>query len=118
MPKHVRPFDLQSIFNDHDDISIDERLHGQDVDLDEGDQELLSLLYVASAPKTSGLKKEASSFKVRTARDLHSRGFVRVANSNLLVRISEKDFWEMEKDKEGNLVVKRLFDPHGNPVKA
>lgn len=120
MPKHIRSFELQALFDDHDDLSIDEKLHGQPESLDEGDRQLLALLYNGSQESVREVvrKKEASVFRVKSARDLHSRGFVRVANTNLLVRISEKDFWEMEKDREGQLVVKRLFDPNGNPVKA
>ena len=117
MSRLYKAFELQSLFDDFDDLSIDAKMEGLSPELEKGDQDLLSMLYPQRP--TPKIAKVADSFTVRSARELHSRGFRRVASSpNMLVRISDQDFWEMEKGADGGLVVKRLFDPNGNPVKA
>ena len=60
--------------------------------------------------------------RVSSLKDLD--GFVRVADgvfvrqSNDLVRQSEKDLWALNETDEGELVIERVFEGAGNPVKA
>jgi hypothetical protein len=110
-------FELGGMFDDFDTMSIDEKLGDVPNVFSARDLALLNRLHQASRPRTVG-KKLPPRFRVKHASTLVRHGFVRVANSpNKLVRLSEKDFWEIE-DKDGELIVKRLFDPNAGPVKA
>lgn len=53
--------------------------------------------------------------KVSSVHDLE--GFTRIA-SDTLVRVSEKDLWALSEDDDGEVVIERLYDDSGNPLKA
>lgn len=44
------------------------------------------------------------------------RGFVRVANTNKLIRVSDQDFWELKRSGDGGYELRRLVDDEGNPI--
>lgn len=45
-------------------------------------------------------------------------GFVRVANTNTLVRKSDQDLWELKEGEDGEFLIERLFDETGSPLKV
>lgn len=55
--------------------------------------------------------------RIRVASVSQLDGFTRVS-SNTLVRMSEKDLWEITEDENGDYVVERLFDDNGNPLEV
>lgn len=56
----------------------------------------------------------SDSYKIASVNQL--KGFTRVANTNTLIRKSQKDFWEIKAGQDGELVIERLFDEEGNPI--
>lgn len=55
--------------------------------------------------------------KVSSMEDLS--GFQRVAGTDTLVRMSEKDLWALEEDEEEeDYVIRRLYDDDGNPLEV
>ena len=61
-------------------------------------------------------RKNAARRKVSSIDDLD--GFVRLANSNTLVRMSEQDLWTLKDDGDGGMVIERLIDNNGEPLKV
>lgn len=59
---------------------------------------------------------EQDRFKVSSVEDLS--GFQRIANTNKLIRESERDLWALEEDDDGEFTLERLYDGDGNPVQA
>lgn len=56
--------------------------------------------------------------RIRVASVDQLDGFTRIANTDTLVRMSERDFWELKEDDEGELVIERLYDADGEPLEA
>ena len=63
------------------------------------------MIHTASAP---------SRIKVASVGDLS--GFERYANSDTLIRKSEKDLWALTKNDDGDLVLEALYDDDGKPL--
>lgn len=57
-----------------------------------------------------------ASGKVRIASATDLSGFLRVADDNTLVHLSQQDFWKLGKDQEGYFI-ERLVDDSKGPVK-
>lgn len=62
-------------------------------------------------------EKALRTGSIRVASVSQLDGFTRVS-SNTLVRMSEKDLWEIKEDDNGDYVVERLFDDDGNPLEV
>ena len=74
--------------------------------------------YIAETTEDFGgspRQMRASKFRVASLGDLTS--FLKVAEGKL-VHKSTKDLWAFQKDADGSLVVARLFDEDGNPLKV
>ncbi len=65
--------------------------------------------------KSVSTGKTANRIKVSGLGDLTS--FLKRADGKLIHK-STKDLWSMSKDADGSLVVERLFDDNGEPLKA
>lgn len=57
-----------------------------------------------------------SRMRVASVSDL--KGFVRVANTDTLVRKSEQDLWSIAEDDDGEFIIERLYDEIGEPLKV
>jgi|APSaa5957512622_1039677.scaffolds.fasta_scaffold55116_1 hypothetical protein len=69
----------------------------------------------SEAPDFEDIPIRVSTLRVASFGDLSA--FLKVAD-NTLVHKSTKDLWAFEKDADGGLVVKRLFDGDGKPLKG
>jgi hypothetical protein len=80
------------------------------------DDEILRQLFATAPQKRTAAPTAPTAQRraVTSARDL--RGFVRVANTNKLIRISDQDFWELKQSGDGGYELRRLVDDEGNPI--
>lgn len=90
---------------------------------------MLTALYTELNDKTASAKKitvqavtegldaylSEGSIKVASLDDLFS--FDRVANDKLIHK-STQDLWSINTDKDGNVLIQRMFDNSGEPVKG
>jgi hypothetical protein len=70
----------------------------------EDEDHILQLLF----PPTAGPRSASARVRVASRQDL--KGFVRVANTNKLIRVSDQDFWELRQSKEGGMELVRLVE--------
>lgn len=84
------------------------------------EDEIISILFSPTSPLSGNRKarkaKNKQTFKVYNIDEL--KGFVRVANTNTLIRISDQDFWSLKQAEDGSYEIERLVDDEGNPIKA
>ncbi len=84
------------------------------------EDEIISILFAPTSPLSGNRKarkaKNKQTFKVYNISEL--KGFVRVANTNTLIRISDQDFWSLKQAEDGSYEIERLVDDEGNPIKA
>lgn len=66
--------------------------------------------------KEASTKSTPDRVKVSSTNDLD--GFKRIANSDTLVRLSEKDFWELKEEEEEGFVIERLYNDDGEPLEV
>jgi hypothetical protein len=59
----------------------------------------------------------AGEARVKVAHPDELEGFVRLAETDTLIRMSEKDLWELEEDEDGEYTIQRLYDD-GEPLKV
>jgi len=72
---------------------------------------------VVSKAIESGMDVFLGSEKVKIASLADLYAFTRVAN-NHLVHKATKDLWSLEEGKDGSIVINRLFDDSGNPIRS
>jgi len=101
------------------------------VQWDDGQLRTVSALYLrpgqgkkASAPvgvpadPRGRIASSVSSFRVASLGDL-TDFFVKAArDGNTLIHKADRDLWNFQKDADGNLLLTRLFDETGEPLKA
>lgn len=75
----------------------------------------LDSLFAREAHLTSPHKYPKSRVKVASIQQL--QGFTRLS-SETLVHKSEKDLWSLQRDKNGDFYMSRLFDDNGEPLKG
>lgn len=56
------------------------------------------------------------TYRVASAEQL--KGFVRVAETDTLIRMSAQDLWQIKMGEDGSVYIERLFDGDGKPLKA
>lgn len=61
---------------------------------------------------------EGSCDRVKVAHPDELDGFVRVSNSDELIRLSEQDLWSLEEDEDGDFYIERLYDEDGDPLEV
>ena len=60
--------------------------------------------------------RKAKTFKVKNAKELNQKGFMRIANSEFLIHKSTRDLWTLRKDGTG-FIVEQLFEDEEEPLK-
>lgn len=55
--------------------------------------------------------------RIRVASIQQLAGFVRLGAETLIHR-SDKDLWAISKDADGSMVIERMFDDNGEPLKG
>lgn len=93
-------------------VDVDDEASGLDDFL--SDQPVLSFDELVAQTIAEEEGKTASVVRVASLHDL--QGFTRVANTNTLIRKSDRDFWNLEQDENGDYVIRRLFDENGDPL--
>lgn len=69
--------------------------------------------------KIASAEKRDKKARVKVSSPEELEGFHRLANSDKLVRMSERDLWSLEEDEEGDeYVIERLFDEDGEPLQV
>lgn len=62
------------------------------------------------------MSKQSNQYRVASVEAL--KGFARIAETNTLVRLSEQDLWALKETEDGEMVIERLFDDKGEPLKV